>query len=415
MSSSDKPTTPESELMEYPTSLEIVPEPIQEEIKIATGLIKQIFTTDELAMIWLFGSYARGEAIQDRRIDENSRIVSEYMSDVDILVILNEQETLEDSERWMQLQESIDEHTRIRSCIHLVNESLPNINHALAYNEYFYMDVISEGIVLYNNGTVLAQPQDLSIEERRKYSIEYFLRFYKRAYGSQRSLEGHYQMGDLPSAIYSLHLMTEHLFFAYLLVFTHYKPRTHKLRKLKEEAALINPEVNNIFLISNKNDEDRFKFFDDAYVDSHYVLHYEVEPQALDIMIKQVSTFQRWVVAECKKFIDNLIPEQSFSKEYQHIGEFLDINQLKTTEEPQSIIYKQQEELNAAEVREAILIGDRDKEREARQNERINLIKERQAKEAALNREANAIAREKQEREEKERLLKKLRDAGLEP
>ena len=399
----------------YATSLEIVPEAIQVEVGLVVDCVKQMFAEEELAMIWLFGSYTRGEAIRDRRIDPDSGIVSEYHSDVDILVVVYEQDTLDDGQRWVELQEAISRHSQIRSCIHLINESLPNINHALAHSEYFYMDVISEGIVVYNNGTVLAQPEELSPAERRSHSIDYFQRFYKLAYGFQRSLKGHYQLNDLPSAIYSLHQMTEHLFFAYLLVFTHYKPRTHKLRQLKEETALIDPEINNIFLIANKADEDRFKFFDDAYVDSHYLLHYEVEPEALDVLIKQVSTFQRWVVSECLKFIDGLVPEENYSRTYQPIGNFIDLNQLKAQDEPQTIIYKQLEELKAAEVRESLLIKDRDREREEKQNERIKTLKERQAKEAAMNREANAIAREAKEREEKERLLKKMRDAGLEP
>jgi predicted nucleotidyltransferase len=46
--------------------------------------------------IWLFGSYARGDYINDRRVDEYG-VVSEYNSDVDILVVLRGKDSFKKS------------------------------------------------------------------------------------------------------------------------------------------------------------------------------------------------------------------------------------------------------------------------------------------------------------------------------
>jgi predicted nucleotidyltransferase len=73
----------------YRTSLDNVPAEAQESIKLVTDLAGRFFTKS-LAMVWLFGSYARGEAINDKRVNQETGTLSEYRSDIDILVVVRD-------------------------------------------------------------------------------------------------------------------------------------------------------------------------------------------------------------------------------------------------------------------------------------------------------------------------------------
>ena len=63
------------------------PSLIHKPLELLLDLIQSEFG-DEVAMIWLFGSYARGDFINDRRVGKDG-VVSEYQSDIDILLVLN--------------------------------------------------------------------------------------------------------------------------------------------------------------------------------------------------------------------------------------------------------------------------------------------------------------------------------------
>ncbi len=366
------------------TSLDHVPQAIQAELEIAVNLIHQVCKKD-VAMIWLFGSYARGDYINDRRVDENG-VVSEYNSDVDVLVVLRGKESSKKSGLLKKFIGLIEDSPELASTFHVIYETLDCMNKSLNRSEYFYLDVVNEGVVLFDDNVSLAQPQQLSPAQRREMSIDYFERFYQKAIESQQTFEYLYQKGALSAAIFSLHQMTERLFSMYLLVFTHYKPRTHKLYELRSRVATLSPEVKTIFPYETKEDRKQFAFFGDAYIDSRYKPNYEVSPEVLDVLTGWVAKFQRWVHSESMKTIDGFIPEQNYSSSQPLPYNFLDLDTLKTTPLPEVVVLQQEEELK----------------------------RERSEKEESLKREAETQKQLEQEREESARLLKKLRDAGLE-
>lgn len=408
MSSKRSPLTP------YKTSLEHVPSHIKAQLDIVLDLVHQHIKKN-VAMIWLFGSYARGDAINDRRVDPETGMVSEYYSDVDVLVIVSGKYTMQKEKWWSRLDQSIREHPEITSSIHLIRESIKRAGEALQHSEYFYLDVVKEGIVLYGKDTVLPEPREFSIEKRRAFAIDYLERFYQRANASQISLEVHYQLKDFASAMYSIHQMSERLFYAYLLVFTHYKPRSHKLCDLRERVATINTQITTIFPLRNKQEEMRFQFLNDAYVDSRYKDIYEVDPEVMDYLIERMSEFQSWVLSESLQMIDDFIPEKNYSKDFEQPGKILNLHTLKTEKIPKATIQLQLEQLK-------VLEKEKNQVQEKATEWKISSLTEREAKEAALKREQESLIREKKQREEKEAsllreqaLLKKLRDAGIEP
>ncbi len=368
-----------SPLPPYTTSLDGVPEGIQKQLSIITELVHANIK-NSVSMIWLFGSYARGDAINDRRTDPKTGVLSEYHSDIDILVVVKGPNTMKKSKWWAQLDASVREHPELPTSIHIIRESYLRFSDALRHSEYFYLDVVKDGIVLYGEKEELPEPREFSIEKRKEFAIHYLTRFYQRADASKKSLEVHYQSDDHASAMYCLHQLSERLFYTLLLVFTHYKPRSHKLDDLRERIATIDKHITSIFPLNDKSEQERFQFLNDAYVDSRYNDDYEVDPEVLDYLIERVAEFQAWVLEESLRVIDGFIPGENFSDGFEQPGMVLDLDVLKKQKLPLIVIHEQLVEIKGLE-------GELD---------------------ASLNRERESLARE-------ENLLKKLRDAGLEP
>ncbi len=369
---------------EFNTSLAHVPANIQAELTTAVTLIHQTCKKD-VAMIWLFGSYARGDFINDRRVDENGA-VSEYNSDVDVLVVLRGKESGKKSNLHKKFIGLIEDSPELTSTFHVIYETLDNLNKSLNRSEYFYLDVVNEGVVLFEDNVKLAQPQQLSPAQRRDISIGYFERFYQKAVESQQTFEYLYQKGALSGAIFSLHQMTERLFSLYLLVTTHYKPRTHKLYELRSRVATLAPEIKTIFPGDAKEDRKHFAFLGDSYIDSRYKPNYDVPLEVLDTLTQWVANFQQWVYQKSLNTIDGFIPEQNYSDSQTLPYRFLDLETLKSTPLPEVLVLKQEEELKQEVLR-----------REQAETEKELERKEKEAAQKQL-----------------EEALKKLRDAGLE-
>lgn len=392
-------------------SLDHVPVAIQGQIQAALKLIEAEFA-DQLAMVWLFGSYARGDFINDKRVNDEG-MLTEYQSDIDILLILNtplEKGRTNQNDRILKklsnqvktfavtLHEAFSGSSS--PSFHLIHESLERFNDALNHSEYFYLDVVNEGVVLLDRDTDMAQPQQMSAEKRREYGIRYFETLFEQITEFQQSFEFHYQRQHKGLAMFTLHQLCEHLFKVYLLVKTHYKPRTHRLWDLRKTVRTLDSEIVNLFPYENEADKKQFAFLCDAYVDSRYKTEYKVDPFVLDVLANKAQAFQHWVYQQCLITIDEFVKDQPYAKDYQLQHPLLDMDTLKETPLPEDVIKKQEVLLEEERI---------GREREAREKEKA------QANEArALDQlEAERLEKDK-EKQEKERLLKKLRDAGLE-
>lgn len=395
-------------------SLDHVPVAIQGQIQAALKLIEAEFA-DQLAMVWLFGSYARGDFINDKRVNEEG-MLTEYQSDIDILLILKaalEKGRTNQNDRILKkisnkvktfavtLHEAFSGSSS--PSFHLIHESLERFNDALNHSEYFYLDVVNEGIVLLDrlqdHKADMAQPQQMSAEKRREYGIRYFETLFEQITEFQQSFEFHYQRQHKGLAMFTLHQLCEHLFKVYLLVKTHYKPRTHRLWDLRKTVRTLDSEIVNLFPYENEVDKKQFAFLCDAYVDSRYKTEYKVDPVVLDALADKAQAFQHWVYQQCLITIDDFVKDQPYAKDYQLLHPLLDMDALKKTPLPEDVIKKQ----------EALLEKERiGREREAREKEKAQ-ANEQQAR----ANEARALDQLEAERLEKEKLLKRLKDAGL--
>lgn len=112
-------------------------------------------------------------------------------------------------------------------------EQIDLLNKALEHRQYFFTDVVRQGIKLYDSGEyTLAKPRKLSFKEIRNYAqVEYDI-FYPDGTdfiegANLFCLKEKYRLGS-----FMLHQACERFYHAISLVFINYKPQTHKLRDL---------------------------------------------------------------------------------------------------------------------------------------------------------------------------------------
>ncbi|OUS23781.1 hypothetical protein A9Q99_27490 [Gammaproteobacteria bacterium 45_16_T64] len=373
------------------TSLDHVPENIQGDIRTATQWLTENCPFD-IAMIWLFGSYARGDFINESRVTKDG-MVSKYQSDVDILVVIQGKSTNATQRKMPPLLADLQDIEGLSAPFHCIYESAARFNSALRKGEYFYQDVVSEGVVLLDNSFELAKPQTLTLPERRALSIRYFERFFGKASQFHSMFEFNFQRGQLVGGIYNLHQMTEHLFASYLATMTHYKPRTHRLFELRAETKKLNRHISEIFPSVEKQDKKDFSFFCDAYIDARYKEHYDVNDEQIDRLMLRVEAFQHWVYEECLRAIDSFVPEENYSQNYLLYYPLMNVDELKARPLVEDVLNKTRYQLKESESK----LGESEfrlGESEFRLAESKVALEEEMAKNATL--------------------LKKLRDAGIE-
>ena len=106
-------------------------------------------------MVILFGSHARGDWVDDP--------VGGYHSDLDVLAVVKNRKIVEQHNLWSTIEDRLRNrlgHTELSLIVH----DIKDVNQQLERGFYFFRDVKSEGIVLYDSGRfVLAQEKDLSV------------------------------------------------------------------------------------------------------------------------------------------------------------------------------------------------------------------------------------------------------------
>ena len=118
----------------------------------------------------LFGSYARGDWVEDR--------ASGYISDYDLLVVVNS-ETFTDLQTWWAVADDhlVRELTVTRHLstpVNFIVHSLMDVNDQLARGRPFFADIARDGIALYEApGQGLAVPRQLDAQERHAEALRH--------------------------------------------------------------------------------------------------------------------------------------------------------------------------------------------------------------------------------------------------
>ena len=151
-----------------------------EEFEAATNKSNGFGKVARIFKIVLYGSYARGDWVDDP--------VGGYASDYDILIIVSH-DKLTDFEYWSAAEDRLMRDVTITKAlsapVNFIVHTLKDVNRQLEHGRPFFGDIVRQGIVLYEaEGHPFAQPRNLPPEEARAEAQRYFDEWFESASGS---------------------------------------------------------------------------------------------------------------------------------------------------------------------------------------------------------------------------------------
>lgn len=267
---------------------------LRDELEQVTGFANGVKKRGRILKIILFGSYATGRWVNNPAYG--------YVSDYDILVIVNQQELVEEYKIWDLAEDRIG--LRVRQPLNILVHTLDDVNNALIQGQYFFTDIKNQGIVLYDSDKrELAEAGNLTPQEYKVIAEKHFDYWHKRTKSFYGNFEYSVNATEYNTAAFQLHQSTEHCFACLLLVLTNYKPYTHNLIRLNSLAISQNERIAEVFPQDTKMHRSRFQLLKKAYVDARYSEHYEITKEELLWLGERVKLLQELTEILCKEKI----------------------------------------------------------------------------------------------------------------
>lgn len=281
------------------TSLFHLPEHKQAELKaIKEALVPRY---GEIEMIILFGSYARGNWVEDKYV-ENGRTY-EYKSDYDLLIILSDDKKA-NADTFVQAVSSKLEALKLGTPVHPIFHGIDFVNAALSEGKYFFDDIKREGILLFNTSRYqLAEKRELSPLEIQKMAQADFEQWFESANEFFAASNFHFIRDKFKESAFQLHQATERFYGAIQLVFTGNKPKTHDLEILGGMAKACDMEFGKVFPKGDLQERMRFTLLRKAYVDARYKAEYQISKADLEWLAGRVQILRNLTEQICKQKI----------------------------------------------------------------------------------------------------------------
>nr|WP_093001235.1 HEPN domain-containing protein [Rhizobium sp. NFR07] len=252
----------------------------------------------KILKVILFGSYARGDWVEDRE--------SGYRSDYDILVVVNIHSVAEGNELWFDISDRfLREMTitkTIETPVNVIVHDLQEVNSRLSKGRPFFIDIVRDGKVLYEKeGHTFAEPRPLTQEEAKSEAKAYFDQWYPLSQDAMAFAEFGLASGRWRDAAFMLHQATERAYHCFLLTSTLYSPKSHRLKSLRSAAEGMELRLIEIWPRDTKFARKSFERLDRAYVDARYSPHYEITQEELAWVTERIKRLQTLVRTICEE------------------------------------------------------------------------------------------------------------------
>jgi predicted nucleotidyltransferase len=251
----------------------------------------------QILKVILFGSYARGDWVDDP--------VGGYVSDYDLLVVVNDEKLTDVLEFWA----GADEHLlreyqtthKLTAPANFIVHSLADLNKRLKRGQYFFLDIVRDGVALYEApGHPLERPKRLKPAEALKEAQGYFDEWFPSTdYAIQRGRNS-IADGQPKYAAFDFHQATERLYHCLLLVLTLYSPKSHKLNFLRSQCEQLAPELAQAWPRGTRFEQRCFELLRRAYVDARYSPHYRITSDELAWLGERIAVLEGLVRVACE-------------------------------------------------------------------------------------------------------------------
>ena len=257
----------------------------------------------KLLKVILFGSYARGDWVEDP--------VGRYYSDYDLLVVVDREELTDVPEFWSRTEEQLlDELAsgkKLRTPVSIIYHSLDDVNEKLKLGRYFFIDIVRDGVLLFEEpGHPFVEPRPLSPEEALRESRDYFDEWFESANNFFRLSQDALRSGMLKESAFLLHQAAERFYHCLFLVRTLYSPKTHNLNQLRQLTEAMEPRLKEVWPRSTKFEKRCYELLRDAYVKARYSRQYRISDEQLAWLSTRIELLQKIVRELCEARIAEL-------------------------------------------------------------------------------------------------------------
>ncbi len=182
----------------------------------------------------------------------------------------------------------------------------------LGKKHYFFNDIFVEGIALFDSGVFVPTIREkLTPEELKEAAQEHFDQWFPKSrvfyehflFGFERS---HEDREHLNPAAFELHQAAECAYKALLLVHTNYTPYNHYLEWYDRAIQDVIADLPDFFPRATKEEEDRFKNFDHAYIGARYRREYYISEADLRYFAERVELLMAETETRCQAHIEAL-------------------------------------------------------------------------------------------------------------
>ncbi|MXV13773.1 HEPN domain-containing protein [Hufsiella ginkgonis] len=283
------------------TSIAHLPSEKQQEL---SGVLEAILQVAKPVMVILFGSFSRGDWVEDRYVENGTTYT--YKSDFDILVVFKQEKHIP-SKMAKGIRQTIGKRAEGFTPLSMIFHGIDFLNKELEEGNYFFADIVKEGTMLYDSGSYqLAAVKELLPEARAKKGKMYFDSWFDNGNKFLKGSSFYLSEGDYKQAIFLLHQATESFYMAIILVFTDYKPKTHELDILSKEARMLDKRFQQAFPQASAEEVRLFDLLKRSYIDSRYKMGYVVAKEGLDYLAERVKRLKELTEQVCLEKIEQL-------------------------------------------------------------------------------------------------------------
>ena len=254
--------------------------------------------------IILFGSYARTDWVDE---PDNG-----YLSDFDLLVIVSHEKLTNIHDYWFVAEDKILRDPAVGRTLNVIVHTMTEVNQALSRGEYFWTDIIRDGIVLYElPGFPFARPQPMTTKDAAAMAQRYFNDWSTKVTESLAGYAFYRDRGNLRDAAYNLHQAVERAYIGFLLVHTFYFPRSHNIKFLRSLAEDVDQRLTAAWPREGRPERRRFEMLKRAYVEARYGDQYDISIEDLEILSNSAKTLSGLVASVCEERLAKLASEIS--------------------------------------------------------------------------------------------------------
>lgn len=249
--------------------------------------------------IILFGSYARNDWVDE---PENR-----YLSDFDLLIIVSDEKLTDIAQYWWVAEDKILHDPAIGRTVNLIVHDHATVNRALGRGEYFWTDIVRDGIALYDvPGHPFRTPCPPTARQALIAAESHHRRWRVQTEDLLKGAAFYLRQENRNLTAFSLHQSVEAAYACVLLVNTLYVPRPHNIKFLRSLAEEVDHRLIAAWPRETRVDRRRFELLKRAYVEARYSDQYDASAEDLEALMCAAERLRDLVVRVCEDRLQTL-------------------------------------------------------------------------------------------------------------